>query len=234
MSRFRFVFVVAAVMYGSFGSFDGLARADEPVGAADRSAQVIVTDPNYQQQPQQQQVQVVEEESPARQGRGLEYGGSIFVPIWLGDTSNSFSPGIGIDLRAGWELGSGLSIDGHLGFTYNGVRGSAVTSDSLQGAYLGVGLRYAFLGRSAIVPFLQAGLQLNLWSYCYDVGSTCKSSFDTVNLGLYGGGGLVYEVSPNLSVDFGLNFMMVLGSDDYLFEGFEKNLQPFIGVTLYY
>lgn len=177
---------------------------------------------------------MVEEPSPARAGRGLEYGGSIFVPIWLGDTSNAFSPGIGIDLRAGWELGSGLSIDGHLGFTYNGIRGAAASSDSLQGAYLGLGLRYAFLGRSAIVPFVQAGLQLNLWSVCYAAGSTCKSSFDTINLGLYGGGGLIYEVSPNLSVDFGLNFMMVLGDDGGLFEGFEKNLQPFIGATLYY
>lgn len=229
-SYFLFAFVAAAL--------PSVALADEPLSVEDRGAQVIVTDPNYQQSqdpnygqdPNAQQVQVVEE--PARQGRGFEYGGSIFVPIWLGDPGDVLTPGVGLDLRAGWEVGAGLSIDAHLGFTYNGVRGTAFADDSLQSVYLGAGLRYAFLGRSAIVPFLQAGLQLNVWSYCVATG--CKSSFDTLNFGVYGGGGLVYEVNANMSVDFGLDFMMVLGDDGGLFQGFEKNLQPFIGLTLYY
>jgi len=228
-------------------SFASSALADEPLPVETRGAQVIVDpnaqqqqgyDPNYQQQgydpnyQQQQQVQVIEEPAPVQQGRGFTYGGSLFSPIWLGEPNDFFRPGIGIDLHAGWEIGRGFSIEGHLGFTYNGVRDPAYGSDSLQSIYLGAGLRYSFFGRLAIVPFLQAGLQLNSWSYCY--GSSCKGSFDTVNAGVYGGGGLVYEVNQNLSIDFGLNFMMVLGNDGDLFLGFEKMVQPFIGASLYY
>lgn len=223
----RFLPILALFVFAS----GGVARAEDPAPSDERGAQVIVTDPNYGQQQQTQQVQVVEQNSPAQQGRGLEYGGSIFVPVWIDSVRDYFNPGIGLDLRVGWELGGGLSVDGHLGFTYNGVRGSYYDT-SLQSTYLGVGLRYGFLNRTALVPFLQAGLQLNLWSVC--AGASCKGSFDTINFGLYGGAGLIYEASQNLSVDFGLNFMSILGNNDVLFDGFATNLQPFIGVTLYY
>lgn len=210
-------------------ALSGVARADAPELDGERGAQVIVTDPNYGQQPQQ--VQVVQQNSPAQQGRGLEYGASLFVPVWLDSVGDVFHPGLGIDLRVGWELGGGLSIDGHLGFTYNSIKG-AYSGSSLQSTYLGAGLRYGFLNRSALVPFVQGGLQLNLWSVC--AYSSCKGSFDTVNFGLYGGAGIVYEASANLSIDFGLNFMSIIGRNHTLFDGYAMNLQPFIGATLYY
>ncbi len=215
----------------------GTASADEPSLEDERGAQVIVTDPNYQQQgyQQQQNVQVVEETSPAQQGRGLEYGGSLFVPIWVGDPAEFWNPGIGIDLRAGWELGGGLSLDGHLGFTYNGLDSAyeAFYDSSLQSVYIGFGARYAFLNRSALVPFIQGGLQLNLWAFC--VGGSCSdSSFDTLNFGLYGGGGLAFEVNANMSVDFGVNVMGVLGNNSAFFTARDMNIQPFIGASLYY
>lgn len=240
-------------------SFAFTAQADAPAPEVDRAAQVIVTDPNYQQQqgypqqgypqqgyPQQggyyqqpgQGVQVVEETTTAEQGRGFEYGGSLFVPVWLADPGKLWNPGIGLDLRAGWELGGGISIDGHLGFTYNALdRNFADTygyyyDTSLQSVYLGVGLRYAFLNPSALVPFVQAGLQLNLWSFCE--GSSCSSEWNTANFGLYGGAGVVFEVNANVGIDLGLNLMGALGSDTAFFSSHDLLLQPFVGLTLYY
>lgn len=221
----------------------GGAQADAPELEVDRAAQVIVTDPNYQQQGYQQQgyqqppqqgpgVQVVEETNPAQQGRGLEYGGSLFVPVWTGVPADSWNPGLGLDLRAGWELGRGLSIDGHVGFTYNGERGASAYGSSLQGVYLGAGLRYAFLNRSSLVPFLQAGLQFNMWSY--SACSSCKSTYDTYNFGAYGGLGLIVEVNQNMSIDFGMNAMGALGSAKGFFTAHDLVLQPFIGASLYY
>lgn len=228
------------IIFATVLGLSGTASADEPELVLDRGAQVIVTDPNYQAQQQggyQQQpqnVQVVEQTSPAQQGRGLEYGGSLFVPIWLGDPAEYWNPGIGIDLRAGWELGRGLSLDGHLGFTYNGLDDAydLYYDSSLQSVYLGFGARYAFLNRSALVPFVQGGLQLNLWSFCS--GDCTKSSYDTVNFGLYGGGGLAFEVNANMSVDFGVNVMGVLGNNSAFFTARDMNIQPFLGASLYY
>ncbi len=87
----RFLPILALFVFAS----GGVARAEDPAPSDERGAQVIVTDPNYGQQQQTQQVQVVEQNSPAQQGRGLEYGGSIFVPVWIDSVRDYFNPGIG-------------------------------------------------------------------------------------------------------------------------------------------
>lgn len=192
----------------------------------DPNAQVIVTDPNA---PPQQVQYVEQEEVTAEQGRGLQYGASLYVPIWLGDTvlNEAFLPGIGIAGRIGWELGGGLSFELGGGISWNPTR-PEFEELSMYNFFIDVGARYALLNPSRFVPFFQAGVGVNLWNLCDDFGC---SDYDPT-FGFFGGAGAIYEINMNAALELGVNFN--LSSAGNVFDEAQLGIAPFIGLTLYY
>jgi hypothetical protein len=186
----------------------------------------------YPQQPAAQQAPPPEQ--TAYTGRGLQYGATLFVPLWLGDINADLRPGIGIHGRVGWELGRGLSIEGGIGWMGNRYEFYSGTQSNV---FFTGGLRYAFLNPTALVPFVHAELQVNLWDYCYDDGfggSVC-SGFSDVTVGVLAGAGLIWEINYNVSLELGLNYSGTSAGQVRLFNGhFQSWLSPFVGVTLYF
>jgi hypothetical protein len=206
----------------------GTAFAEPVTPAEDEGAQVIVTEV---QDPNQPQVQVVEqEESYAQQGRGLQYGASLIFPIWLSDLGDQFNPGVGIAGRIGWEIGGGLSLELGGGITWNGTK-SDFADAALLDLFLQVGARYAILNPSRFLPFFQAGIGLNFWNYCE--AGIC-SDYSEITFGLFGGAGLIYEINMNAALELGLNFQWSAEGDVFAGFGSQFALSPFVGITLYY
>lgn len=208
----------------------GTAFAEPLTPVEDEGAQVIVTDPNAPQ------VQVVEQESYAEQGRGLQYGASLYVPIWLGgDLSDSnerladyFGPGVGIAGRIGWEMGGGLSFELGGGISWN-PDNYAFGDVSLINAFVNVGARYAILNPSRILPFAQAGVGINIWNICSE--DVC-SDYNEYTFGFFGGIGGIYEINMNAALELGVNFNLSSALD--VTDGAQLGLSPFVGLTLYY
>lgn len=207
----------------------GTAFAEPLTPVEDEGAQVIVTDPNAPQ------VQVVEQESYAEQGRGLQYGASLYVPIWLGSgpedepkLGDFFGPGIGIAGRIGWEIGGGLSVELAGGISWNPDK-YEFGDVSLINAFVNVGARYAILNPSRILPFFQAGLGVNIWNICED--DVC-SDYNEYTFGVFGGVGGIYEINMNAALELGVNFNFSSAGD--VFYEAQFGLSPFVGLTLYY
>src|SRR5262245_53370777 len=56
----------------------------------------------------------------AQQGRGIEYGGHLVVPVWLTEDLIN-NPGIGFQGRVGWEFAGGFTAELIVGFMTNGL-----------------------------------------------------------------------------------------------------------------
>lgn len=183
-----------------------------------------------QQQPAQQ------EPATAQQGRGIQYGAHLIVPIWLSDPAGgngeSVDPGIGVQGRLGWEFPSGWSAEFDLGVMVNRVTfdSSLGLSDrQLDAVWLGAGLRYSLLNRTAWVPFLGVGLQLTGWGDDLCGGSSCSRKW---TIGANGIVGLVLEVSQFLGLEVGVQVMA--SSEGEVFKGVQIIVSPLAGITLYY
>ncbi|MDW8364112.1 MAG: outer membrane beta-barrel protein [Myxococcales bacterium] len=180
------------------------------------------------------------EPAPApRQGRGLEYGGYLVFPIFVSGDERSIAPNVGFGIgllgRLGWELEGGLTLEGHLGGQANVIEGSDAT---VNAGWIGGAVRYSFLGESALVPFLSAGLQFTVWSVtvceedafgttvCVDVSS------EEATLGLHATAGLAYELSRELAFEGGVTFNYAFRGDAFYVN--EPYVSPFVGLTLYY
>ncbi len=187
----------------------------------------------YQQPPPPQQQAPQEQPATAAQGRGIEYGAHLLVPVWLTD-EGALNPGFGIQGRIGWEFGGGFSTEINLGAMFNGYKDFDAT---LSNVWLGGGARYAFLNPSAFVPFVGAGLKLNFWGACavVDTGvgtETICSDERELTLGLNATVGAAYEIGPYFAIEFGANVDLTFPGD--VFEESELYVSPFVGGTLYY
>ncbi len=202
----------------------------------------------YGQQPQQQQydqygnpvqydqsgqpVQPYPQQQPAQpvtdpvQGRGLQYGGTLFSPIFVSEVRDVLYPGIGIHGRVGFEFGHGFSLEGGIGAQWNPDRDGF---GNLTNVFFTGGLRYAFLNPSALVPFLHAEVMVNLWDYCSEFGC---SGYSSVTAGFQGGGGLIWEINRDAALEVGAN--IAASSPGNTFFDWQAWVSPFIGITLYY
>ncbi len=162
------------------------------------------------------------------EARGLAYGASLFVPIW--NTEPEINPGIGIQLRGGWEFKSGFSILGNFGYMANPKE---TTGASINNGWLGGGFRYAFLNPSAFVPFIGGTAKLNFFQNCVrgDSIDTCEED-RRFAFGLNGEAGLAFELNSYSAVEAGLRIDTLFPGD--AFELQEVYLSPFLGGTLYY
>jgi len=184
--------------------------------------QVIVVEQPYEEAPQEE-VEVVD----AQTGRGIQYGGHILVPVWLGDAADAYNIGVGVHLRVGYELGAGLSFEGGVGLNSNKYK---AFDDNLNNLFLTGGARYAILNPSALVPFLQGGVQANLWKTCAAKGNCSDNREFTI--GYYIGTGLVFELNVNAALELGANFHGTTKGD--VFDSSRFWISPFAGITLYY
>jgi opacity protein-like surface antigen len=236
---------VVAVLFGMFLLPAAVAHAEGP-----QPGEAGYVDPQYQQQPQQQQViadpnaqqqgPVVEDQSSnqqAQEGRGIEYGAYLTVPIFVGGVmGDATNVGVGILGRIGWEFGSGFAAELNIGVQYNGATlvdlGTGSTFDGgVTNVWGGAGLRYSFLNPSALVPFVGLGLQLNFWGADDGSGSTTN---DSMAVGFNALAGLAYEVSADLAIEAGLRWdISGKGSNNIPGEA-TSYLSPFVGATLYY
>jgi hypothetical protein len=174
--------------------------------------------------PQQQPAQPITE--PVQSGRGLQYGGTLFVPIYFSDLRDALYPGIGIHGRVGWEVGGGFSFEGGIGAQFNPDRN---LYGNLTNVFFTGGVRYAFLNPSALVPFIHAEVMINLWDFCDPFGCTAYSS---ITAGFAGGGGLIWEINRDAALEVGAN--VAASSPGTTFFNWQAWVSPFIGVTLYY
>lgn len=190
---------------------------------------------------QQGAIQVVETGNAgtenAQTGRGLEYGGHILIPIYpsgieFKDVAGTvdMNVGIGIQGRIGWEFGQGFAADLNLGGMVNTVQNN--TDLSLTAGWFGGGVRYSVLNASAVVPFVGAGVQVNVWTAQYDSGGVIIESDSELTLGLNGIVGVIYEVSPYIGIEVGLQANLSFAGET--FKGSVFWLSPAVGATIYY
>jgi len=197
-----------------------------------------------------------EEPPPANraQGRGLQYGLHLVVPVFLVANDDArMRPGIGVQGRLGWEFPVGLSIEGILGVSYNGSDANAELVDEtgrpiavgdygLTNIWVGAGLRYAFINPTALVPFVGAGVQLNIWtdqiSYA---GVTESSDSSSLTFGAQANAGLIFEINENIGLEAGVQLQWTTPPADedefgepIPFAGPELWLSPFFGATFYF
>jgi hypothetical protein len=232
-----------------------VARAEgpqpgQPVIVDPNAQQQVIADPNAQYaQPQPQPVTDASGNVEAQQGRGIEYGAYLMVPIFLtnpagtgpGSDARTVSPGIGVVGRIGWEFGAGFTAELTLGVQANNVSGEALGvsgSATITNAFGGAGFRYSFLNASALVPFLGAGLQLNFWGGDDISDGTVSTTNDFLAFGVNGIAGLAYELSVDLALEAGVRADFTTqprnADGDAFFEGGQLMLSPFLGATLYY
>jgi opacity protein-like surface antigen len=239
---------VVAVLFGLFLLPVAVAHAEGP-----QPGEPGYVDPNqqyqqqqYQQQPmgdpnqqqyQQQQAPVEEQTSTeqAQQGRGIEYGGYLTVPIFVGPNADGIGLGVGLLGRVGWEFGSGFTAELNIGVQYNGATlvgpGGFVFDGGITNISLGAGLRYSFLNASALVPFVGVGIQANLWGVDYGGGDSYN---DSLAFGFNALAGLAYELSADLAIEAGLRWDLTTKDANGLFPAAQSYFSPFIGATLYY
>lgn len=236
---------VVAVLLGLFLLPVAAARAEGP-----QPGQPGYVDPQqqqYQQQPmgdpnaqyQQQQAQPVPEEQTsneqAQQGRGIEYGGYLTVPIFVGPNADGIGAGVGLLGRIGWEFGSGFAAELNIGVQYNTASlidsGGFVFDGGITNIWGGAGLRYSFLNASALVPFVGTGLQVNFWGVDYGSGDSYN---DSLAFGFNVLAGLAYEISADLALEAGLRWDLTTKGSKGPFIAAQSYISPFIGVTLYY
>ncbi len=143
---------------------------------------------------------------PPGAGLGLVYGGSLFVPIWVGDIQHEVGAGIGLLGRLGYELGHGASIEGGFGWMYSPGREALHRERDLSNLFFTVGPRYGFLNPSALVPFVEAAFQLNFFDACYPDRygySYCGGYAADVTVGFNAGAGLLFEIGRFFSLELG-------------------------------
>lgn len=181
---------------------------------------------------EQQQVAPVEDPSQP-QARGLEYGAHFVVPVFLNQEGRSF--GLGGQLRAGWEFTGGFSTELNVGLALSVGDDREVTGDAgLSLIWIGAGMRYSFFNPSALVPFLGAGIALNLWNECVDTGSgrDCGGTTE-ITFGVNGTAGIAYELSRELALEAGAQVNVSFGGGNVT-DGTALFVSPFVGGTLYY
>lgn len=205
-----------------------------PDGYAQPTAQPAYAQPTAQPVQQQPAVQP----ATAEEGRGIQYGFHLIVPIWLTDLNDvstgspavvRAAPGLGIQGRIGWEFPGGLSGEINLGGMINTISyGGTLSEQTLDAFWLGAGLRYAFLNRTAWVPFVGVGVQLTGWgdNVC---GSGCSRTY---TLGVNGIVGLVLEINQYLGLEAGVQVMG--SSKGETFSRPQLIVSPLAGLTLYY
>lgn len=244
---------VVAVLLGLFLLPVAGARAEGPqpgqpgyVDPQQQYQQQPMGDPNaqYQQQPQPAPEEQTSNEQ-AQQGRGIEYGGYLTVPIFVGPNAEGIGAGVGLAGRVGWEFGSGFAAELNIGVQYNVFTGTVGvdtnfdgipdTFESIDGGITnfwgGAGLRYSFLNASALVPFVGAGIQLNFWGIDYGSG---ESYNDSLAFGFNALAGLAYELSADLALEVGLRWDLTTKGSKGPFPAAQSYFSPFIGATLYY
>ncbi len=224
-----------------------VVRAEGPQpgqpGYVDPSGQPqVIGDPNAQYaQPQPQPTPESAGNAESQQGRGVEYGAYLMVPIFLStprENLDSIDPGLGLVGRIGWEFGGGFTAELMVGGHANG---GVLGSDPVTFAnfFAGAGVRYSFLNASALVPFVGVGLQLNFWGSDRALdGTFITMNNDYLALGLSGVAGVAYELSADLAVEAGVRAdFSTVGKNSFgegILEGGQLLLSPFLGATLYY
>ncbi|MDH5490804.1 MAG: hypothetical protein OEY14_02410 [Myxococcales bacterium] len=173
------------------------------------------------------------DEEGASEGRGIQYGAHLLFPVWLTEPVAGYSvnPGIALHGRIGWEFPGGLAAELGLGVMGNEVlHVSDETLDySLTGWWISGGGRFSFLNPSALVPFVGAALQINVWNEC-PTGSCTADSYATV--AVVGTAGLIWEMTADLGIEAGINATISAPGD--VFESSQTFISPFAGATLYY
>lgn len=170
----------------------------------------------------------VEQEVTPEQGRGVQYGAHLVVPLWVTEPfpGQDVSPGLGVQGRIGWEFPKGLSTELIVGYMLNRVDLTAMDEDvDLTNVWVGAGARYALLNPSAFVPFLGLGLQLDFW----DTGGGDNLS----TVGFNGTVGAIFEVTAKVGIEVGV-VANVSTEGDAGFDGAQVYLSPFAGGTLYF
>lgn len=184
---------------------------------------------------------------PARQGRGIEYGLHLVVPIFVAQSNEiELKPGFGLQGRVGWEFPSGLTPELSLGVMYNTSDGGltrdlfVIEEYSLLNVWVSAGARWAWLNPSAFVPFIGAALALNIWSDAQredGLGGTDGGAADkgVITIGVIGTLGVAFEVNPWIAIEAGAQFHYTASPklDDIAAEP-KAWLSPFAGATLYY
>lgn len=237
---------VVAVLFGLFLLPVAVAHAEGPQpgepGYVDPNQQQYqqqpMGDPNQQQYQQQQQQPPVEEQTSteqAQQGRGIEYGGYLTVPIFVGPNADGIGLGVGLLGRIGWEFGSGFTAELNIGVQYNSATlldsGGFIFDGGITNISFGGGLRYSFLNASALVPFLGVGIQANLWGVDYGGGDSYN---DSLAFGFNALAGLAYELSADLAIEAGLRWDLTTEGSKGPFIAAQSYISPFVGATLYY
>lgn len=164
----------------------------------------------------------------AEEGRGVQYGLYAIVP-WFFDRSLDLGPGIGAQLRVGWEFPGGAQIE--LGWQLFWASGVTPDDEPLRlfGHYYTLGFRWAFLNPSALVPMVGVGVALSYWSFSPPNGETGA-------LTLNGLVGFTYELSARVGFEIGVQLDYTLeGKVGWFAEtGPQLWMAPFAGITLYY
>ncbi|MEM9192912.1 MAG: hypothetical protein AAGF12_27300 [Myxococcota bacterium] len=204
-----------------------------------------VMTPEGQPVQQQPQPQPVQQQPTAAEGRGIEYGAHIFVPIFVTETDlPDLTPGIGIAGRIGWEFGSGFSAELNLGIqanffgeTTDGTGAVIIDSGSLTSFYVGGGIRYAILTALRIVPFFGLGVAAHFFDGCAEATTGASVCTDTRDVSVAANGvvGLAYEITAAAALEAGAQVNVLFPNGDNTFpRDTQVFVSPFIGGTLYY
>jgi len=193
-----------------------------------------------QQQPPPGQPQPVQPAQTAEEGRGIEYGAHLIVPIFL-TNDLAGSVGIGIQGRAGWEFPGGFALELNIGIQGNGFAlYDPVTDLDAEGVitavWIGGGARYAFLNPSAFVPFIGAGIALDFWGTTYDWSDGTTEEYQSqITFATNALVGAAIELSPYIGLEFGLQVNYSFPGNVTLFDGKGQLwISPFAGGTLYF
>lgn len=189
-------------------------------------------------------IRIVEQESAeaqamtAEEGRGFEVGGHLVIPFYA--ARPDLNPGIGVQGRIGWEFPRGLTVEVNIGVQAN--RFDEIYDDFLTAAWVGAGLRYAFLNPSAIVPFIGANLQASFWVQCYEDELTgeCVGSDTAVGVGVTPLVGIAWELGPRVGLEAGIQATLTFFDEDSDLVRFggadtvQAYISPFLGGTVYF
>ncbi len=137
------------------------------------------------------------------QGRGGFIGGELTFPQWLDSSGLGF--GLGLQLRWGWELPSGLMPHIEVGGMSHVISGTDATFNR---GWLNLGGRWAFYNSSAFAPFVGAGIELS--GFSVDAGGY-RAESDRVYFGIELEGGLLMELSKFWALTGALRYVRVFG-----------------------
>lgn len=171
--------------------------------------------------------------------RGFTYGGYLHspihaLPIERAGSRESLGPGAGagLEVRLGYELPAGFTIELYGGFAFSEIAAvpmeDPLRSHVLTQGEIGLGLRYAIFTGTPVVPFARigAGSRFLFFTWGSD-GAAAQVATVALDALL----GVHFALAPFFGIEAGAIVEYAFGLD-YFAAGLLP-VSPFVGVTLY-